>query len=72
MTRTALAPLPSTRGDPAKDVLITRDDDRRYFDLVGNLPWALHNCWSQYRYSMDDTLLREARTRSGTRSGGRG
>lgn len=43
----------------AWDMSGTREDDRRYFDLVGNLPWALNNCWSQYRYSMDDTLLRE-------------
>jgi hypothetical protein len=43
----------------AWDIVGTREDDRRYFDLVGNLPWALNNCWSQYRYSMDDTLLRE-------------
>ncbi|MFO1447170.1 MAG: hypothetical protein U1F61_03240 [Opitutaceae bacterium] len=26
---------------------------------VGNLPWVLHNYWCQYRYSMDETLLRE-------------
>ena len=31
----------------------------RYYDEVGNLPWALNNCWSQYRYSMDDEMLRE-------------
>ena len=43
----------------AWDMIGTREDDRRYFDLVGNLPWALNNCWSQYRFSMDDTLLRE-------------
>jgi hypothetical protein len=29
------------------------------YDLVGDLPWAMNNCWSQYRYSMDDVMLRE-------------
>lgn len=24
---------------------------------LGNLTWALHNCWRQYRYSMDDKML---------------
>ena len=36
-----------------------REQDMRYYDLVGNLPWALNNCWSQYRYSMDDGMLRD-------------
>ncbi len=31
----------------------------RYYDLVGNLPWTMHNMWWQYRYSMDDEMLRE-------------
>jgi hypothetical protein len=26
---------------------------------IGNLTWALHNYWLQYRYSMDDSMLRE-------------
>ncbi|MBI2061388.1 MAG: hypothetical protein HYT87_16745 [Nitrospirae bacterium] len=26
---------------------------------LGNLTWALHNCWRQYRYSMDDDMLRD-------------
>jgi len=26
---------------------------------VGNLVWVMHNYWRQYRYSMDDTRLRE-------------
>lgn len=26
---------------------------------VGNLPWACHNYYRQYRYCMDDTMLRE-------------
>ncbi|MBV9865332.1 MAG: hypothetical protein JO316_08285 [Abitibacteriaceae bacterium] len=26
---------------------------------IGNLTWACHNYWLQYRYSMDDAMLRE-------------
>jgi alpha-L-fucosidase 2 len=26
---------------------------------VGNLPWAMHNLWLQYRYTMDDAYLRQ-------------
>jgi hypothetical protein len=26
---------------------------------IGNLTWALHNYWLQYRYTMDDAMLRE-------------
>ena len=37
----------------------TRDGDMRYYDLVGNLPWLLHNAWWHYRYSMDDAMLRD-------------
>jgi len=36
------------------------------YDCIGpvsgelcNLPWAVHNYWLQYRYSMDDQMLRE-------------
>jgi len=43
----------------AWDMRGTRDGDMRYYDLVGNLTWAMNNCWSQYRYSMDDAMLRE-------------
>lgn len=43
----------------AWDMAGTRDGDMRYYNLVGNLPWALHNAWWQYRYSMDDNMLRE-------------
>ena len=43
----------------APDMRGARDGDMRYYDLVGNLPWTLHNLWWQYRYSMDDTMLRE-------------
>lgn len=28
-------------------------------DEVGNLTWLLHNCWRQYRYSMDRAMLEE-------------
>jgi hypothetical protein len=43
----------------AGDLRGSRDEDMRYYDLVGNLPWALHNAWLQYSYSMDDQMLRE-------------
>lgn len=43
----------------AGDLRGSRDEDMRYHELVGNLPWLLHNVWSQYRYSMDESILRE-------------
>lgn len=43
----------------AWDMIGNRDQDMRYYWLVGNLPWAMNNCWSQYCYSMDDAMLRE-------------
>lgn len=43
----------------AGDMAGNREQDMRYYDEVGNLTWALNNCWSQYRYSMDDAMLRE-------------
>ena len=43
----------------AWDMMGTREGDMRYYDLVGNLPWAMHNLWLQYRYSMDDAMLRD-------------
>jgi len=43
----------------AWDMRGTREGDMRYYDLVGNLPWTMHNMWLQYRYSMDDKMLRE-------------
>jgi len=43
----------------AGDLRGSRDEDMRYYDLVGNLPWALHNAWWQYRHSMDDEMLRQ-------------
>lgn len=43
----------------AGDLVGTRIGDIRYYDLVGCLPWLLHNAWWQYRYSMDERILRE-------------
>ena len=43
----------------AWDMRGSREGDMRYYDLAGNLPWALHNMWWQYRFSMDDEMLRE-------------
>jgi alpha-L-fucosidase 2 len=43
----------------AWDMIGNREQDMRYYQLVGDLPWVLNNCWSQYRYSMDDAMLRE-------------
>ncbi len=42
----------------AWDMIGNREQDMRYYQLVGDLPWVLNNCWSQYRYSMDDVMLR--------------
>lgn len=43
----------------AWDMRGSRKGDMRYYHLVGNLPWTMHNIWMQYRYSMDDEMLRE-------------
>jgi len=43
----------------AQDLVEPRTGDMRYYECVGNLPWAMHNCWLQYRHSMDDDMLRE-------------
>lgn len=43
----------------AGDMAGTRRSDMRYYDCVGCLPWLLHNAWWQYRFSMDDAMLRE-------------
>ncbi|BDS06978.1 hypothetical protein NT6N_20180 [Oceaniferula spumae] len=40
------------------DLISNREQDMRYYDLVGNLPWTMSNFWFQYRYSMDDEMLR--------------
>jgi hypothetical protein len=34
------------------------EDDRRYERYFGGLPWLCHNEWLQFRYSMDDEMLR--------------
>ncbi|MGM0572876.1 MAG: glycosyl hydrolase family 95 catalytic domain-containing protein [Bacteroidota bacterium] len=36
-----------------------RLQDQRYSEIFGTLPWAMNNLWSQYRYSMDDDMLKE-------------
>lgn len=43
----------------AGDLRGHREEDMRYHMLVGNLPWILHNVWWQYRYSMDEAVLRD-------------
>jgi len=43
----------------AWDMRGSRIGDMRYYHLVGNLPWTMHNMWWQYRYSMDDEMLRD-------------
>jgi len=43
----------------AGDFRGSRLSDRRYYDCVGCLPWLLHNAWWQYRFSMDDQMLRD-------------
>jgi alpha-L-fucosidase 2 len=43
----------------AGDLIGNRQQDMRYFHLVGTLLWTMNNFWSQYRYSMDDKMLRE-------------
>jgi len=43
----------------ARDLFGPRNQDKRYYNCVGCLPWTLHNCWLQYRYSMDDAMLRQ-------------
>ncbi len=41
------------------DMAGTRRSDMRYYNLVGCLPWLLHNAWWQYRFSMNEDLLRK-------------
>lgn len=43
----------------AGDMIGNREQDMRYYMEVGNLPWILNNFWSQYRFSMDDDMLRD-------------
>jgi len=42
----------------AQDLIEPRDGDMRYYNAVGHLTWVMHNCWLQYRFSMDDDMLR--------------
>ncbi|TDG36154.1 alpha-L-fucosidase [Pedobacter changchengzhani] len=42
----------------AQDLKGAADDDKRYQNLHSNLPWAMHNVWLMYRYSMDTSFLR--------------
>lgn len=49
----ALLPLAS-----AFDLKGKRNGDERYSELVGCLPWLLNNCWLQYRYTMDQEMLK--------------
>jgi alpha-L-fucosidase 2 len=41
------------------DLMGSRDGFPAYFNCMGNLTWTIANFWKQYRYSMDETLLRE-------------
>lgn len=43
----------------APDMRGARDGDKRYYELLGTLAWTMSNTWFQYRYSMDDRMLRE-------------
>jgi hypothetical protein len=42
----------------AYDLKGKRDEDGRYSQMVGCLPWLLNNCWLHYRYTMDNEMLR--------------
>jgi hypothetical protein len=41
-----------------QDMRSSLEEDRRYERYFGGLPWLCHNEWLQYRYSMDDEMLR--------------
>ena len=43
----------------AGDLIGNREQDMRYYHLLGTLPWTMSNFWLQYRYSMDDRMLRD-------------
>lgn len=47
----------STAGQ--QDMRSGMTEDRRYGRFFGGLPWLCHNYWLQYRYSMDDEMLRK-------------
>lgn len=50
----ALLPLAT-----AYDLKGKRDEDGRYSEMVGCLPWLLNNVWLHYRYSMDPEILKD-------------
>lgn len=41
-----------------EDLYAPLNEDRRWERELGNLPWYLYMYWLQYRYSMDDDMLR--------------
>lgn len=41
------------------DLNSVRTADMRWEDQWGNLPWLCHNYWLQYRFSMDESMLRD-------------
>jgi len=43
----------------AFDMKGKRDGDGRYQEMVGCLPWLLNNVWLQYRYTMNQEILKD-------------
>jgi len=43
----------------AFDLIGKRDEDVRYNEMFGCLPWLLNNIWLHYRYTMDPDILRD-------------
>ena len=43
----------------AFDMKGKRDGDGRYREMLGCLPWLLNNVWLQYRYTMDQEILKD-------------
>ena len=41
-----------------EDFFAPLNEDRRWEREIGNLPWYLYMYWLQYRYTMDDDMLR--------------
>ena len=46
-------------GSTAPDLLRPLRDPRNHDTTIGNLTWALHNCYMHYRHTMDDQMLRQ-------------
>ena len=42
-----------------EDLFAPLNEDRRWEREIGNLPWYLYMYWLQYRYTMDDEMLRD-------------